>query len=69
MSLDALLYRKKVVANLLSMSVSKLETLVSTDASFPRPIKVGTNRQSSVFFNAAQVQAWVDRLDTQQEGM
>lgn len=55
-----LLYRKKSLANILGLSTSKLDELVSADASFPRPIKMGTHRQSSVFFDALEVRQWID---------
>lgn len=43
---------------LLSIKRDSLRLLVQQDPLFPRPIKYGTNRQSPVYFNYADLIAW-----------
>lgn len=43
---------------LLSIKRDALRLLVQQDATFPRPIKYGTNRQSPVYFDYADLLAW-----------
>ena len=43
---------------LLSVKREALRLLVQQDATFPRPIKHGTQRQSPVYFDYADLLAW-----------
>lgn len=49
---------KKEVCHLLSIKQDKLNKLIKNDEKFPRPIKEGNTRQSSVFFDYKQVCDW-----------
>lgn len=55
------LIKKSTAAERIGRSVSSLERLYKTDNSFPRAIKMGTNRQSAVFFDQAEVDVWIER--------
>ena len=59
------LLRKNNAAKLLDLSKSGLEKLVNADPSFPRPIKLGENRQSAVFFDEGEINAWIDAKKAQ----
>ena len=39
---------------------SGLETLRGTDPCFPRPIKLGSNKQAELYFVVAEVEAWLE---------
>ena len=54
------LLRKTTAAKVLDLSKSGLEKLVSSDPSFPRPIKMGETRQAAVFFDQAEIQSWIE---------
>lgn len=57
---------KKITAQkILDMSKSGLEKLVASDPTFPRPIKMGTSRQAAVFFDQAEILAWIDAKKAQ----
>ncbi|EFF83234.1 hypothetical protein HMP0015_1285 [Acinetobacter haemolyticus ATCC 19194] len=43
---------------LLSIKRDALRLLVQQDTTFPRPIKHGSNRQSPVYFDYADLLAW-----------
>lgn len=43
---------------LLSIKRDALRLLVHQDTTFPRPIKYGSNRQSPVYFDYADLLAW-----------
>ena len=45
-----MLIKLKDVCNLLSLSRDGLKKLQQRDSDFPKPIKLGDSRQSSVFF-------------------
>lgn len=59
------LLRKNNAAKVLDLSKSGLEKLVSSDPSFPRPIKMGEHRQSAVFFDEGEISAWIDAKKAQ----
>lgn len=59
------LLRKTTAAKILDLSKSGLEKLVSNDPSFPRPIKLGENRQSAVFFDEEEINTWIDAKKSQ----
>ena len=46
------------VCDLLDLSREGLRKLQRRDPSFPRPIKQGTTRQASVYFDYAELIAW-----------
>lgn len=55
------LMRKTTAQKVLDLSKTSLEKLVATDSTFPRPIKMGTAKQSAVFFDADEITAWVEQ--------
>lgn len=59
------LLRKTTAAKVLDLSKSGLEKLVNADPSFPRPIKMGDTRQAAVFFDQAEILAWIDAKKAQ----
>lgn len=48
----------KTTCELLDVSRESLRHIVRTDASFPRPIKEGSTKQSPVFFDYAELIEW-----------
>ena len=48
----------KTACELLDISRESLRHIVRTDAAFPRPIKTGDAKQSSVYFDYAELVAW-----------
>lgn len=63
------LLRKTTAAKVLDLSKSGLEKLVNTDPSFPRPIKLGETRQAAVFFDQAEINAWINAKKAQRMGV
>lgn len=55
------LMRKTTAQKALDLSKTSLEKLVATDPTFPRPIKMGTAKQSAVFFDAEEITAWIEQ--------
>ena len=52
---------KKITAQkILDMSKSGLDKLVANDPTFPRPIKMGESRQSAVYFDESELNAWIE---------
>ncbi|MBB6579383.1 helix-turn-helix transcriptional regulator [Comamonas sp. 4034] len=60
--MDMALLRKHSAAALIGLSKTALDTIVRTDPSFPRPIKLGEHRQSAVLFDEGELNAWIDSL-------
>lgn len=54
------LYRKTTLTEVLDLSKSGIDKLVANDPTFPRPIKLGENRQSAVFFDSEEVAVWIE---------
>lgn len=48
----------KTACHMLDVSRESLRNIIQTDASFPRPIKTGESKQSSVFFCYAELMEW-----------
>lgn len=59
------LLRKTNAAKVLDLSKSGLEKLVASDATFPKPIKLGEHRQSAVFFDEDELHAWIESKKAQ----
>ena len=59
------LLRKTTAAKVLDLSKSGLEKLVSSDSTFPKPIKLGEHRQSAVFFDEDELHAWIESKKAQ----
>ena len=62
------LLRKHSAAALIGLSKTALDTMVRTDPSFPRPIKLGEHRQSAVLFDEGELNAWIDGLKAKRSG-
>ncbi|MEG3044096.1 MAG: AlpA family phage regulatory protein [Comamonas sp.] len=62
------LLRKHSAAALIGLSKTALDTIVRTDPTFPRPIKLGEHRQSAVLFDEGELNAWIDTLKARRSG-
>lgn len=51
----------KTTCKLLDISREKLRHIQLTDENFPKAIKTGTNKQSPVFFDYAELMAWHEK--------
>lgn len=47
--------------HILSFKADKLHKMVKTDPAFPRPIKEGTTRQASVYFDRVEIEEWWEK--------
>ena len=63
------LLRKSTAAAFIGLSQGALEKMVKTDPSFPRPIKLGEHRQSTVLFDEAELAGWVQSLKARRDAM
>lgn len=54
------LLKKTTAQQMLDMSKTSLEKLVAADPTFPRPIKMGTAKQSAVYFDSEEIAAWIE---------
>lgn len=55
------LMTKAEIAAELRRDLSTVDRLRSQDASFPKPLKEGTARQSRIYFVRAEFTAWLNR--------
>lgn len=51
----------KTTCELFDISREKLRHLQRTDEAFPKAIKMGTSRQSPVYFDYAELMAWHEK--------
>lgn len=51
----------KTACELLDISRESLRHIIRTDTSFPKPIKMGTSKQSAVFLDYAELMAWHEK--------
>lgn len=58
--MQQLLKSANSVALALDMSREGLRKLINRDPTFPRPIKLGESRQAAVFFDAQQIEQWLE---------
>lgn len=58
MTISPLRVQFKTACELLDISRESLRHIVRTDAAFPKPIKTGESKQSSVFFDYAELIEW-----------
>ena len=58
MTITPIRVQPKTVCELLDISREALRYKVRTDATFPKPIKEGTSKQSPVFFDYADLVEW-----------
>ena len=56
--LNPLRLKKKIVCELLGISVNHLRKILISDDSFPKPIKMGTTRQAGVYFDYLEIVEW-----------
>ena len=63
------LLRKNTAAAFIGMSRGSLEKIIKTDPTFPRPIKLGEHRQSTVLFDEAELAGWVQSLKARRDAM
>ena len=57
-TLSPLRLKKKVVCELLGVSVNQLRKISLSDESFPKPLKSGTARQAGVYFDYQRIVEW-----------
>ncbi|WP_347460952.1 transcriptional regulator [Acinetobacter sp. ANC 7454] len=50
--------KKKVVCDLLGISVNHLRKISLADESFPKPLKSGTARQAGVYYDYQEILEW-----------
>ncbi|ENW93053.1 AlpA family phage regulatory protein [Acinetobacter dispersus] len=50
--------KKNQVCEILSVTASKLDTMMQEDSSFPRKYKDGTARQAAVYFDYQDIIDW-----------
>ena len=67
--MQQLLKSYNTVALSLDLSREGLRKLVKRDPTFPQPIKLGESRQAAVFFDAQEVEQWLEnkKLNMQQK--
>lgn len=58
MTINPIRVQFKTACKLLDVSRESLRHIVRTDASFPRPIKIGESQQAPVYFDYAQLVEW-----------
>lgn len=58
MTISPIRVQFKTACELLDVSREKLRHIQRTDATFPKALKTGTSKQSSVFFDYAELLAW-----------
>lgn len=56
--LSPLRLKKKVVCELLGVSVNQLRKISLSDESFPKPLKSGTAPQAGVYFDYQEIVEW-----------
>lgn len=61
MTITPLRIQFKKTCELLDISREKLRHIQRTDENFPKAIKTGTNKQSPVFFDYAELMAWHEK--------
>lgn len=61
MTITPLRLQFKKTCELLDVSREKLRHLQRTDTTFPKAIKMGESKQSSVFFDYAELMAWHEK--------
>lgn len=58
---EQLLIRLNNVCRMLDLSRNGLKLLQQKDPAFPKPIKFGSTRQAVVYFDAAEIRAWIEK--------
>ena len=60
------LMRRSELARRFGMTPVGFSKMAARSAGFPAPIKTGDNRQSAVFYDAAEVEAWIEARKARQ---
>ena len=60
------LIRRSELARRFGMTPVGFSKMAARSAGFPAPIKTGDNRQSAVFYDAAEVEAWIEARKARQ---
>lgn len=58
------LIRQRDLASKLDMSVDAMRKLAKNDPAFPLALKWGTSRQAAVYYEVADVEAWIESKKT-----
>lgn len=61
------LVRQCTLCKELDLTHEGLKKLIAKDPTFPAPIKIGDTRQSPVFFDSADIQAWINSKKSPQK--
>ena len=60
------LIRRSELTRRFGMTPVGFSKMAARSAGFPAPIKTGDNRQSAVFYDAAEVEAWIEARKARQ---
>ena len=60
------LIRRSELARRFGMTPVGFSKMAARSAGFPAPIKTGDNRQSAVFYDAAEVEPWIEARKARQ---
>ena len=60
------LIRRSELARRFGMTPVGFSKMAARSAGLPAPIKTGDNRQSAVFYDAAEVEAWIEARKARQ---
>ena len=60
------LIRRSELARRFGMTPVGFSKMAARSAGFPAPLKTGDNRQSAVFYDAAEVEAWIEARKARQ---
>jgi len=58
LNIAPLRFKKKVVCEMLGVSVNQLRKISLADKTFPKPLKSGTSRQSAVYYDYKEIVDW-----------
>lgn len=58
--MQQMLKRLNHTCDYLDLSREGLRKLLAKDSTFPRPIKLGDSMQSPVYFDVAEIDAWIE---------
>jgi len=58
--MQALLKRQNTICSELDLSREGLRKLQAKDPTFPKSIKLGDSMQSPVYFDVAEINAWIE---------
>ena len=63
-----MLIKKSETCSRLSLSADGLRKLQLKDPSFPKPIKLGSSKQSPLFFDVKELEQWLESKKAERTG-